>query len=639
MEYTMFMFSAPSLSRSLRTTLSLLTVAVIAACGGGGDNSPGAVPGINSKPTSTAGGGEAVVPKPTLAVTLTDQTGASTNTLSASKFLNATAVFKDAAGAPIANALVAFSSDASLAVLAPASGTVLTDSAGKATVRLSAPSLQATGAGLVKVAATVGDQAVLGQAAFTLGATSISLNLVTPAASPALLKAYASTVVTIDVFGSGVLLANDPQSISLASFCASNGKASLPAEVTTVNGRAQVVYRDLGCAQADTVTASIGGTSAMVKAVFQISPPDAASIEVGSILPSDRSIVIKGAGGSGRSESATVQFRVLDQYGNPLANQPVTFSTISTKAVTLSKSADVTDAQGQVVTTVNSGTEPTAVRVQALLATGQSTISDIITVTTGLPIQAAFSLSAEPFNIEGMTVDNAQADITLLLADQFGNPVADGTPVVFQTDSGAVGTSDRGGCITVNGGCAVPLRSQNPRYSIDASAPQRRAGLATVSVSTSNNSNVPLTGKIAVFFSGSFATRITRVSNGVDVPVPANGVDLTRNDCDTANVRIRINDSNNNPMPKGTILEVASATNAALAILPTVVGSIAPTYNDGYVTGAQGSVHVIAIMPESSKCMVGGSVRAKASATVTITTPRGNVTTFPVTVSYPAAAL
>ena len=53
---------------------------------------------------------------------------------------------------------------------------------------------------------------------------------------------------------------------------------------------------------------------------------------------------------------------------------------------------------------------------------------------------------------------------TILLADQSGNPVADGTPIVFQTNLGAIGSSDKGGCNTVNGGCAVDFRTQAPRF-------------------------------------------------------------------------------------------------------------------------------------------------------------------------------
>ncbi|WP_313707064.1 Ig-like domain-containing protein [Massilia sp.] len=614
--------------------LSLLTVAVLTACGGGSDNSPGAVPGLNSQIPGSGNGG--AIARSTLALTLTNGAGAATNFLSVSAPLTATAVLKDAAGKPIPNALVAFSADPALATMAPSAGTVLTDSEGKATVRLTAPSLQASGAGLLKVAATVGEQAVLAETTFSIGAPNISLRVVSPTASPSLLKAYGSGVITLDVLGDGKLLVDDTQSINLASPCVSAGKASLASEVRTINGRAQVVYRDLGCAQSDTVTASIVGSSATAKLSFQISPPDAASIDVATIAPADRSIVIKGSGGSGRSESATVTFRVVDQFGNPLANQKVTFATISTKAVGLSKTTDVTDAAGEVSTAVTSGTEPTAVRVQATLDGGLSTISDSITVTTGLPIQAAFSLSSETYNIEGWQYDNIQTELLLLLADQFGNPVADGTPVVFQTDSGAVGTSDRGGCTTVNGSCSVPLRSQNPRYPTDAGAPRGRAGMATVTVSTSDNTTVPLTGQLRVFFSGSHAY-VTRIQNGSVSPVTAEGIKLLTASCAPTQVEIRVSDVNRNPMPSDTALEPTVQTNLVAAILPAAVPSKAPVLTNGVVVGDQGTRHLITLTPDAGKCVEGGAAKATGSTQVTITTPLENVTSFPVTLTYPAA--
>lgn len=645
------MLNMSSSPRRLRTAvLSLLSAFILSACGGGGDNRPGGVPGINSSQPVADTGGAAPVPVPapvpapapapqaTLSLALTDPSGAATTALSASKLLTATALLKDAAGKPVENALVAFSADPALALLAPASGTALTDSTGKASVTLSAPSLQAAGAGLVKVAAALGEQALLAQAPFSLGATSVSLRVLSPAASPAMLQAYGSGVITVDVLANGVLLGDEPQSISLGSLCASAGKAILPSEVITVGGRAQVVYRDQGCAQTDTVTMSIpgAGAGATAKAVFQISAPDAASITVGAIAPSDRSIVIKGSGGNGRSESASVQFRVVDQFGKPLANQAVAFATISTRPVTLSKTSDMTDAMGQVYTTVNAGSEPTAVRVQASLPNGLSTISDGITVTTGVPAARAFSLSSESFNIEGWNFDNVQTGLQLLLADQFGNPVADGTPVVFQTDSGAVGSSERGGCTTLNGVCSVTLRSQNPRYASDASAPQGRAGLATISVSTSDNTSVPLTGKIAVFFSAGSASRITRVRNGVSTPVGAAGVALSASDCNPVQLQIRLNDLNNNPLPSGTALDTVNATALSAAILPAVVPSVAPGYVNGVVSGEQGSTHLIAVTPDAATCVAGGARRASAAGTVTVTTPKGIVTSFPLTLTYPA---
>ena len=54
------------------------------------------------------------------------------------------------------------------------------------------------------------------------------------------------------------------------------------------------------------------------------------------------------------------------------------------------------------------------------------------------------------------------ATVSISLADAFSNPVPDGTPIVFQTNRGAIGTSDKGGCNTVNGYCSVMLRAQKP---------------------------------------------------------------------------------------------------------------------------------------------------------------------------------
>ena len=130
-----------------------------------------------------------------------------------------------------------------------------------------------------------------------------------------------------------------------------------------------------------------------------------------------------------------------------------------------------TMTSGNVVTTVNSGSVATSFRVKATVpgtAGGPdfSTLSDSIAVTTGLPSQKGFSISSGSFNVEGWTVDSSTTTpatrIQVLLADDFGNPVPDGTPVVFQTNMGAVGSSDRGGCNTVNGGCVVDFRAQGP---------------------------------------------------------------------------------------------------------------------------------------------------------------------------------
>jgi hypothetical protein len=93
-------------------------------------------------------------------------------------------------------------------------------------------------------------------------------------------------------------------------------------------------------------------------------------------------------------------------------------------------------------------------------------------VSTGFTDTNIIFTECSSYNIEGYNYDDTQTAVSLLLADQFGNPVADNTPVVFQTDSGAIGSASRGGCNTQNGDDAVTFRSQNPRYNSDAAAPK-----------------------------------------------------------------------------------------------------------------------------------------------------------------------
>jgi hypothetical protein len=89
-----------------------------------------------------------------------------------------------------------------------------------------------------------------------------------------------------------------------------------------------------------------------------------------------------------------------------------------------------------------------------------SGLSDALTISTGLPIQRFMSLSVDKYNIEGLDYDNVIANVTVLMADQYGNPISDNTAINFVTEGGAVGSSAQGACTTLDGGCTVPLKSQ-----------------------------------------------------------------------------------------------------------------------------------------------------------------------------------
>jgi protocatechuate 3,4-dioxygenase beta subunit len=252
--------------------------------------------------------------------------------------------------------------------------------------------------------------------------------------------------------------------------------------LTDASGVASVEVRALSAASvgATTVTASatvsnvaitsqkaIAITSAPVVAGVTPDPQALANaVNFLDVIPSDKSIVLAGAGGNGRSESATLRFRVVDKNNTPVKGAIVTFVVVPSSDVTLNIASATSDADGVVVTTVSSKTVATAVVIKATVTrTGGSTIisqSDQLLVTTGISTQAGFDLSASKYNLNsGITGDSSA--ITVRIVDANGNRVADGVPVVFTTPYGAVGTSSRGGCVTLNGACSVDYIVQNPR--------------------------------------------------------------------------------------------------------------------------------------------------------------------------------
>lgn len=604
-------------------------VLTIASCGGGG-GSPGST-GTGSDTGSDTG---TTTSQPTITLALFDTNGVSTTSVTTASPMTARATVVDAAGVPLANTIVTFATGGTLTTLTPSSGTALTNASGVATITVAPINLataqsEAGAADTVTAAVTIDEETFVDSAPYTLGATAITLSLVTPSPSTINLDAYATTPISVDVFADGVLYTAQPVTVNFTSACASATKADLPASASTVNGRAQVVYRDNGCSATDVVTASVAGAQP-VTANLVVAAPVAASIRFVSATPSDKAIVIQGAGGNGRSETAILTFQALDTFGQPLPNQLVTFAVNSTESVSLQSTSATTDTNGNVVVAVNSGTLPTTFRVIATLPTAQSTISDTITVTTGQPVQAAFSLSAESFNIEGWDLDNEQTSINILMADQSGNPVADGTPVVFQTDSGAVGSSLIGGCVTTNGGCSVNFRSQAPRFGIGNSA-GKRAGMATINVS-STTALVTLSGQIAVFLSGSEATNVRLHPSGT---IFAPGDTFATTSCSNYYLALEVNDENFNPMPFGTTIAVANADNVSVGtITPATVPSVAPhdtsgagTVSVGSLAARQGSVHVIPVKPDAS-CVEGGAGTATGTFDLVITSPSGVVTSY-----------
>ena len=398
---------------------------------------------------------------PVVSLALTDPaTGAPRNTLTLASPLNATATVLDAAGLPVANSLVQFAlttlgGGSPVAVFTPASGNGLTDANGKFTVNLQAAGLTTQGSGTIRATAVNELNAPSATASYQVGSTSLTIGNITRA--PEEIEPLGTSTITATISG---VPTSVPVTVTFSSLCATNGLATLPASVVTVNGVATAVYTDKGCIATDNIIIGAEGATS-VQTSIRILPAPPVAIQFVSATPETISVA-----GTGGQPSSVVVFKAVNAAQQPVANLAVTLSlSTSVGGVTLDgMSGPVTkqtSQDGTVRVSVVAGTQPGPVRVVATAAGGLIASSSQLTIQTGLPTQNRMSLSFETFNIEGWNVDGTTTSVTIRAADRVGNPVPDGTTVNFRS----AGASIEPSCRTTGGACSVNFRSQANRPS------------------------------------------------------------------------------------------------------------------------------------------------------------------------------
>ncbi|WP_064791700.1 hypothetical protein [Shewanella woodyi] len=307
-----------------------------------------------------------------------------------------------------------------------------------------------------------------GEAIVVVGATNIFMGSGDPfvsgvaSISTSQLSAGGTATVTVNLQDEDNNPFNQPVEVNFTSTCASfaTPQAILSTPVTAVNGQASSTYLAQGCSGDDqiNVTANAGGQSLSASASLTILPASIGSIVYVSATPEKIGIV-----GTGLPESSTVIFKVLDTNGLPVSNQLVDFSlNTDVGEIKLNPTSATTNDQGLVQTVVGSGSVATVIRVTGTISGSDPAISSQSTqlvVTTGIPDQDSFSLSASNFNPEGWSEEGTAVQITAKLSDAFNNRVPDGTSVTFRTEGGDIVDS----CLTTDGDCTVDWQSKNPR--------------------------------------------------------------------------------------------------------------------------------------------------------------------------------
>jgi hypothetical protein len=337
------------------------------------------------------------------------------------------------------------------------------------TVTATAGSLQAT-VQVQVVASTGGTSLQMGSG------SGVSFQPGVIAVANSMLSAGGSTGLSVSIVQSGGTLYTGSATITFNSPCLAAGTAEVRQNgvavpsLTTTTGVANVTYVALGCNGPDIITASstVNSQSLSASGTVSVAAATVGSIEFVSATPTN--IALLGTGDANRPESSIVVFRVKDASGGAVSGASVAFSLNTTVGgIQHSPTTATSDGQGLVQTVVTAGTVATSVRVTAAVTsvTPQiSTQSSQLTVTTGIPTDASFSLAVECFNIEGWDYDGQTTGVTARLGDRFQNPVPDGTAVTFNAEGGNILSSCTTATTASEGGvCKVTYRSSNPRPS------------------------------------------------------------------------------------------------------------------------------------------------------------------------------
>lgn len=279
--------------------------------------------------------------------------------------------------------------------------------------------------------------------------------------SPSNLLAGGRATIKVNIVDSTThALSTAESTIEFTSACAglSPAKATIDSPITTSGGIATTTYQAQGCTGQDTVTATLTGSTSAT-GIITVALPIIGGIDSTSVDPAI--IALKGFGTSIIPSSSKAVFKVVDENGNPVEGQQVNFSPSSTLGgISLTPTSDTSDVNGEVETTVSSGSVNTTVRVLATLeGTSFSSSSDAIAMFSGLPTQSHFSDSADTLNPRGYDYDGTEVKVNIRAADQYGNLAPDGTNISFIAVGGAI----EGSCKTSGGGCSATWTSQDPR--------------------------------------------------------------------------------------------------------------------------------------------------------------------------------
>ncbi|PKG40720.1 hypothetical protein [Psychromonas sp. Urea-02u-13] len=178
-------------------------------------------------------------------------------------------------------------------------------------------------------------------------------------------------------------------------------------------------------------------------------------------------ITIKGVGAVGTDEVATVSFKIADANREGIEGEVVNFELINPPTGTvLAIDTATSDENGLVSTLIKSGYAAGSVIVKVMLVSDSEIYksSNKLSISTGYPVQAGFTLAKENHSPEALESITSNIITVYLSGGVNLSAVPDGTTVYFSTNSGRITDPDRNRdfCTTVGSECTMEWKSTKP---------------------------------------------------------------------------------------------------------------------------------------------------------------------------------
>ncbi len=299
----------------------------------------------------------------------------------------------------------------------------------------------------------------------------------------------------------------------------------------------------------------------------QLVADDPESGRAHSILLLQQTAEVVGVREGGSEEVASMTFQVVDSVGMPVVLDNSTlvdfrFGVQPGGGASLAPISASTDNNGVVTVTLSSGTRAGVAQIVAETAVAGRTVRSqpvAITIHGGLPDQTHFSVGPAKVNFPGLNTFGIENAISVIVGDQYANPVRRGTSVYFTSTHAVIEGSAQ---TDQQGRGSVSLISANP-------LPQD--GIALITATTADVNNNLVIGETPVIFSGVPVVTISPLTVGVGTTYS-----------------LTITDQNGNPLVEGTSINAKVEGTAVKA-----VGNTSIQLADSGFLGGQTHANVI----------------------------------------------